>query len=71
MKACMIGAMSVFAATMVILALTVCGGGSSVQEESKARPLPQDPCHRPCYRRQQGAHPPNTLLHHAPRSELS
>ena len=44
MKACMTRATSLFAATMVILALTACGGGSSAQEEEgKARPLPQDP----------------------------
>jgi DNA-binding CsgD family transcriptional regulator len=44
MKACMTRATSLFVATMVILALTACGGGSSAQEEEgKARPLPQDP----------------------------
>ncbi len=44
MKACMTRATSLFAATMVIRALTACGGGSSAQEEEgKARPLPQDP----------------------------
>jgi uncharacterized membrane protein len=49
MKACMTGAMSLFAATMVILALTACGGGGSAREEAKARPLPQDPDVNPAY----------------------
>ena len=30
-------------ATLLVLALSACGGGGSAQEEAKARPLPEDP----------------------------
>jgi hypothetical protein len=30
-------------ATLLVLALSACGGGGSAQEEVKARPLPEDP----------------------------
>src|ERR671921_550832 len=30
-------------ATLLVLALSACGGGGSAQEEGKARPLPEDP----------------------------
>jgi hypothetical protein len=43
MKARTRAAMLVLAATtMVILALTACGGGSAQEEKAKARPLPED-----------------------------